>query len=169
MKLADVPTTALRKPTPIDGIEFLMTKGVQVECPLVHSFTPGIYVRQIHMPAQSLISSMEHNTEHLFVVVSGVVDVISPDGSERFIGPYMGTTYPGTKRLLYNHTDVVWITIHANPDNITDPDEIVRRITVPNDNPLVDDKECPEFNKWRAELNPSTVFIDGVKTQEKLT
>ena len=121
-----------------------------IEFPLVHTFTPGIYVRQIFMPAGSLLTSMEHKTEHPFIVISGMVDVMTAEGTETYVGPYMGITKPGTKRILYTHTDTVWITIHANHENIEDPEKIGESILEPNTNPLLSENH-PRLNGWREQ------------------
>lgn len=85
----------------------------QVECPVKHTFTPGMYGREIFMPKGTLISSKIHKTEHQYVVVSGEVSVwIEGIGIERIKAPYFGVTKPGTRRALFIHEDCVWKTFH---------------------------------------------------------
>jgi hypothetical protein len=33
-----------------------------------------------------------------------------------YTAPYQGITKPGTKRILYNHTDVIWTTFHVSEE-----------------------------------------------------
>lgn len=111
--------------------ERLITGYEPVSAPLRHIFTPGIYLREIFMPAGSKVLSREHLTEHPFIILAGVVSVWSPLEPKwrLYRGPFHGVTKPGTRRLLYCHTDVVWLTAHANPQDIRDPDQIVLNIT----------------------------------------
>jgi len=150
-----VPSLAdWEKSSPIDKIEYELSTMPSGELPLVHIFTEGIYIRKALAPAGSIFTTVHHNTEHQFVLISGTTQVISNDGAFRITGPFMGITKKGTRRLVYAETDSVYFTIHANPDNLTDPDEIVRKITIPIDNPLMDNDD-PRFNTWKKDISPS--------------
>jgi quercetin dioxygenase-like cupin family protein len=95
-------------------------------CPLTHTFTDGIYVRQIFMPKGMLIVSKIHKYEHPYFVLSGRVSVLTEDGVQDIVAPYSGITKPGTKRLLYIHEDTVWTTIH--PTKLKDLKKIEDKI-----------------------------------------
>lgn len=95
--------------------------------PVVHRFTPGLYIRQISMPSGAVVLSKVHLTEHPFVVSKGRVTVWTEDGQrEDLEAPHIGVTVPGTRRLLVVHEDTIWTTFH--PTDLTDPVEIERRI-----------------------------------------
>lgn len=112
-----------------------------VECPLKHTFTPGLYIREIFMPKDSVITSKIHKTEHPFIVSKGVVSVSIDAGEWQLIeAPYSGITKPGTRRILWVHEDTIWTTIHANPDNENE-NEIEERIIEKHENPLLNIKE----------------------------
>ena len=86
----------------------------QVDCPLIHRFTPGLYTREIFMPKGTFIISKIHKTEHPFVIVKGVVSVwVEGVGVKKFEAPYVGITKPGTRRILFIHEDCSWLTFHA--------------------------------------------------------
>jgi hypothetical protein len=98
----------------VDKLEELMlSEGEVVDCPLVHRFTNGMYIRQIFMPKGSLITSRIHNTEHPFTVSLGAA-AVSIDGNdwEHIVSPYTGITQPGTRRILYILEDCIWTTYH---------------------------------------------------------
>jgi len=98
----------------LDVLQAAMSQLPQVNCPLVHRFTPGMYVREIFMPAGSWIISKIHKTEHPFVISKGVVSVwIEGDGWVTFKAPHTGITKPGTRRVLCVHEDCVWTTFHV--------------------------------------------------------
>jgi hypothetical protein len=138
-----------------DKIEYAMVESEEkIDAPLSHVFTPGLYARTIFMPAGSLVMSMTHKTRHPFVITTGEVDVITPDGVFTHIAPYMGITQPGTKRFLRVKKDTTWTTFHANPENLTDPDEIGEVILDEPANPLLD-PEDPRCNSWKRCLSNS--------------
>lgn len=150
---------ALAEPTEIDRFEAELAKLQPVECPLVHSFTPGVYVRQIFMAAGSGITSREHKTRHHFIILKGEIAVVS--GAERIIykAPHIGITEPGTRRALYAIEDTVWLTIHANPEDCTDPVKIGKQITTFN-NPLLSEETA---NAWKT--SPELFVISGIESR----
>jgi hypothetical protein len=114
----------------IDALESVMTENFEsIVCPLIHRFTPSMYIREIFMPKGSLITSKIHITEHPFTISKGKVSV-SVDGDEWQIyeAPYTGITKIGTRRVLYIEEDCVWTTYHVNEDNCTDVEKIEDRI-----------------------------------------
>lgn len=113
----------------LDSLELAMLQGGEaVDLPLVHRFTPGLYAREIFMPAGTLLTSKIHKTEHPYVVLSGRVSVYIPDkGVEHIEAPYVGVTEPLTRRVLYIHEDCRWVTFHPNPEDET-VEEIEERI-----------------------------------------
>jgi hypothetical protein len=123
-----------------DQIEAKMTSSFPpVECPLIHRFTPGMYIRQIFMPKGALVTSKIHKTEHPFVISLGEVSVWSEnDGLLRLRAPYSGITTPGTRRLLYIWEDCIWTTFHAT--HLTSVPDIEEDILEPYVNPLMEDE-----------------------------
>lgn len=142
----------------LDKFEYELSTFPAAELPLTHIFTDGLYIRKAHAPAGSMFTTVHHNTEHPFILLSGTTDVISNEGSSRITGPVIGITKKGTRRLVHAITDAEYLTIHANPDNLTDPDEIIRRITIPIENPLMD-KDDPRFNTWKKDISPSQMVL----------
>jgi hypothetical protein len=124
----------------IDQLEVYMAENFPIiDCPLVHRFTEGLYVREIFMPAGSLITSKIHKTQHQYFILKGSVSVWIDEGEEIFLeAPYIGITQPGTRRVLYVWEDCIWATSHPNPDNET-LEEIEERIIEKHDNPLLPD------------------------------
>ena len=99
----------------IDALENTMIgQGELVTLPVDHSFVPGMYVREIFMPAGTLLTSKIHNTEHPYVVLSGVVKVYIPEvGMQVITGGYRGVTKAGTRRVLHIEQDCHWVTFHS--------------------------------------------------------
>lgn len=109
----------------IDQIEaalMVIDKYFPSEIPTFHRFTPGMYIREVHVPAGCLFTSVTHKTQHPFVISKGVCDICNEVGEvTRFSAPHTGITEPGTRRVFLVHSDLVLTTFHAT--DITDPDQ----------------------------------------------
>lgn len=101
-------------------------------CPLKHTFTDGLYIREMRAPKGMLNVSKLHKTNHPFFILEGNVSIQTENGPIRIKAPYFGITKAGTKRIVYFHEDTVWITVHLNPNNTTNLDELEREIIAKN-------------------------------------
>jgi hypothetical protein len=140
-----------------DPNDFLNQADVEIlkmpprECPLIHRFTPGMYIREIFMPKDTILTTLLHLTTHPFFVLQGDVSVYyNGIPTQRYKAPYTGITEAGTRRMLLTHEDTIWTTCHVT--DLTDPDEIIESITSRDFNPLVDKNEA-RFNTWRQNRN----------------
>lgn len=99
----------------VDSLEQAMIAQLpHVDAPLTHTFTPGLYCREIFLPMGTLITSKIHKTEHPFVILSGKVAVWSEEDGESVItAPHFGVTKPGTRRVVLSLEDTRWVTFHA--------------------------------------------------------
>ena len=131
----------------VEQLEYQMSQMPDGFFPTEHLFLPGMYIRKIFMPAGSLLTSMQHKTKHPFVITSGRLRVMDQVDVVEYEAPIVGVTEAGTKRVLYIYEDTTWITFHANPENINDPDKMVEYLTYPNENPLFE-KDDPRANSW---------------------
>ena len=117
-----------------DGVEAALAKEVQLDLPVTHRFTPGLYIREILMPAsvypvETVVTSRIHLTEHPFVVSKGKLKVWQEEsGWVQIEAPYTGITKAGTRRLLIIQEDTIWTTFHVTEE--TDPDVILSQITL---------------------------------------
>jgi len=77
--------------------------------------TPGLYTRQITLPAGTLLTSCIHKTCHPFFILEGAIQVSNIIGNtnELYTTGYRGITLPGTRRVLYTHEKTVWVTCHS--------------------------------------------------------
>ena len=85
-----------------------------------HHFAPGMYARTMFIPAGMCVVGKIHKEAHLNVITRGVIKVVTEFGEDVLTGPTTFTSLPGTKRAVYAVEDTEWITIHHNPDNLTD-------------------------------------------------
>jgi hypothetical protein len=86
------------------------------KCILTHHFAPGAYGREIYIPKGSLLVGKIHKHAHINVLSKGTVSVMTEDGPEEFSAPRTWVSTPGTKRVVYAHTDVIWTTIHVTEE-----------------------------------------------------
>ena len=144
LRTADAPATSALAHEAIDELERrMLAAGAAVgytALPLVHRFTPGLYAREITMPAGTLITSRIHRTEHMFVVSKGRVSVWADGAWQLIEAPHTGVTKPGTRRVLYIHDDCVWTTFHATPH--TTPEAVEEEIIAPHGGHLADVQEA---------------------------
>jgi len=99
-------------------------------CPLKHHFTDGIYTREIFIPAGTAVVGAVHKHEHPNFLLSGTVRMATLEGFEEITGPVMMFSKPGIKRALFAVTDLVWVTVHANPSNIKDTNILRKKLVV---------------------------------------
>lgn len=121
----------------LNKLESSLLELDQVPCPITHKFTPNMYIREIFMPAGSIVTSALHLTTHPFFILKGDVSVWYYDVPiERYKAPYSGITKAGTRRLLYNHEDTIWVACYAT--HLTDIDEITKSLVCTDMNPYID-------------------------------
>tara|TARA_B100000941_G_C28272752_1_gene432357 strand:- start:148 stop:651 length:504 start_codon:yes stop_codon:yes gene_type:complete len=97
-----------------------------------HFFGDGIYVREMHMKKGQLGFSAIHKHKYAFFLLSGILQSSKEDGVEEFIAPCYVISPRGAKRVVYAVEDCVIVTVHANPTNTTDLEEIEKNNVVFN-------------------------------------
>ena len=123
-----------------------MAYGDNPNCPLTHIFTEGIYTRQIFMPAGTVCVGKIHKHEHPNFLMKGYVSVVTEEGGiEHIRGPRAMVSPAGTQRAVYVHEDTTWITIHANPDNLTDLAELEELIIARSHTEIEKELPCHGF------------------------
>lgn len=104
-----------------------MREGPTVELPLSHRFTPGLYIRELRVPAGVLVVTKIHHTEHPWILSKGRIAVWTEEkGVEILEAPASGVTKPGTIRLAIALGDVVWTTFHATTE--TDVEKLEKEL-----------------------------------------
>lgn len=99
----------------------------EVECPLLHQFAPGVYMRTIFIPEGTIIVGKIHKHAHPNILSKGIASLLTEGGGvETITGPLTIISPPGTKRGLFAHTDLVWTTIHLT--NSTDLKQIEEEV-----------------------------------------
>jgi hypothetical protein len=91
-----------------------------------HSFADGIYIREMRMKKGQLGFSAIHKHSYGFFLLSGILASSKEDGVEEFVGPCYVISPQGAKRIVYAIEDCVITTVHANPTNTEDLNELAK-------------------------------------------
>lgn len=127
----------------VDLFEQKLTELPEIDLPVRHYFTqrienlPGMYIRQIFMPAGAALTSKIHKTEHPYMVLQGKALVCTEGSSERVLiqAPCWGLTPPNTRRMLLILEDTIWVTFH--PTNRSTVEDVEKDIIEARENPLL--------------------------------
>lgn len=103
-----------------------MREQPQVDCPVKHTFAPGVYAREILLPKGSVVVGKIHKHAHLNIISKGRASVMTEFGPMEIEAPHTFVSQPGTKRAVVALEDVVWTTIHLTDE--TDLDKIEDQI-----------------------------------------
>ena len=88
----------------------------QVECPVTHRFSPGLYLREILIPKGTLIIGKIHATEHFNIILQGEVTVVTALEKKRLKAPCTFTSKAGEQKVVYAHSDCIWQTTHVTEE-----------------------------------------------------
>jgi hypothetical protein len=126
------PAVAVPRDERVEALEAALLDMPQVNCPLKHQFAPGVYLREILMPAGTFIIGHRHKTEHFNVVLSGRARVMQTGGGvEEIVAPCVFVSKPGVRKILYILEDMRWATVH--PTHETDVGVLERQLVEPSE------------------------------------
>jgi len=95
-------------------------------CRIRHYHAPGLYGREMWMPADCLITGKIHKTEHICILSKGKVTVSDGGTVKTYEAPMTIISKIGAKRAIYAHEESIWTNFHATP--LDDPEEIEKEI-----------------------------------------
>ena len=105
----------------------LLSKGTSFEPKVVHYFSDGVCVREMHAPAGSLILGAAHKTNHIIMLIQGKMQ-IGIDGDSRFFeAPCTFEALAGSRKIGLAYTDCIVSNIF--PTNSRDIEEIEEMFT----------------------------------------
>jgi len=99
----------------IDALEAAMRAigpgGVQWE--IFHHFAPGIYAREMRVPAGAIVTSKVHKFENLSILSKGRMALYMEDGTVREVSAgFHIVAPPGSRRVAVVLEDAVWTCMH---------------------------------------------------------
>ena len=115
----------------IMAIQAAIAQQPQIEFPVKHHFAPGAYGREILLFAGPVVVGKIHRHAHVNVISQGRCTVYTEgDGLIELQAPATFVSKPGTKRVVFAHTDVVWTTVHVTDE--TDLAKIEAAVIAPS-------------------------------------
>ncbi len=101
-----------------------VAKGNTDLFPLKHSFSHGVYIREMFMEKGSFVIGKLHKFSHTWFLLKGELLISTDEGSNHYVAPCYVNAPAGTKRVIYAEEESIFVNVHPNPDNITDTDEL---------------------------------------------
>lgn len=102
----------------------------QVECPVQHRFAPGVYIREMLIPAGTVIVGHVHKTEHFNIMLCGRIRVLIDGRVKELSGPQTILSSASVQKIGYALEDTIWQTIH--PTNETDIEKLELQLVEPS-------------------------------------
>jgi hypothetical protein len=98
----------------IAGFENALLSMPQIDIPIQHHFSDGIYGREMFVPAGAAFTGKIHKTEHMSILLSGEMLIKTTTGAAEHIkAPCMFISPADTKKAGLAITDSTFITIHG--------------------------------------------------------
>lgn len=108
----------------VEHLEQLLEEYPEAPCPLQHRFAPGVYVREMLIPAGVVATGAVHKTQHITIVV-GHCWLTTEQGMQEFKGYSSFLSEPGMKRAIYAVEPTIVSTVHHNPTDERDLDKLI--------------------------------------------
>ena len=120
--------------------------GRLMELRTEHHFAPGMYAREMHIPAGVMLTGRTHRTGHLCSISAGTITVWSEGGEGlQLKAPCTFESLPGAKRVGFAHTDVVFTTYHPNPTNERDLAKLEQMMLDDTSDQVIEDLCVPKI------------------------
>ena len=92
--------------------------------PLTHSFSEGVYIREMSMLEGGIVIGKIHNKSHTWFLMKGKIIVTTNGEDVEHIAPCYEKSLKGAKRLIRSLEDSVFINVHKNPTNTEDMEQV---------------------------------------------
>lgn len=94
----------------------------QIDIPLRHFYSHGVYLREMTMPAGAVVTGKVHKYDNAHIISKGDVSVQTDEGLIRIRAPFTFIAKAGSQRAFFAHEETVWTTIigtdEKNPEAI---------------------------------------------------
>lgn len=77
-----------------------------------HHIMPGVYIREMHLFPGLVVVGKRHAQQHFSIITHGSATVTTEAGTQVIQGPCQFMSPAGTKRALWVHEPMVWMTVH---------------------------------------------------------
>jgi hypothetical protein len=130
-KVEELESTMLAMNTP------LIAKGNSDMFPLKHSFSEGVYIREMFMKKDGFVIGKLYKISHTWFLLKGEITVATDEGVNHYIAPCYVHAPEGTKRVIHAIEDTIFVNVYPNPDNITNIETLEDMLT------------CTSYDKYK--------------------
>lgn len=88
----------------------------QLKLEVFHHFSPGIYMRELHIPKGVISTGKIHKYPCLNILAKGMRETLVGDHLRLIKAPFIYVSDAGIKRVSYTLEDSIWITVHATTE-----------------------------------------------------
>lgn len=130
----------------------------QVDMPLQHYFLPGVYLREIFMPAGTVVVGKVHKTRHFNIVQKGKLAYSDGKALKFLEAPCTFVSDAGVQKALYIIEDCTWTTVHLTDNR--DMESLESEIIEPSEHyPLLERAEERKAIAHAAETEKQPAFL----------
>ncbi len=97
--------------------------------PLTHSFSEGVYIREMFMAKDSAVIGKIHVNDHTWFLMKGEVMVATDEKTSHYVAPCYISASAGAKRVIAAIENSVLINVFPNPDNLRDIEKLEEILT----------------------------------------
>jgi len=152
-ELAEILPTQIEE-SKIQLLEQAMLQEEQVDCPVTHKFGPGIYIREVFLPAGAYVVGHHHNDEHLNIMLTGRLKFFGKDGKWEELEAPQTFTSPAGRKVAFVYEDTIWQNIYATDKK--DGEEIENQILTKS----ITWEESQKYNNLQLTFDHSEDFKD---------
>jgi hypothetical protein len=107
----------------------------QVDCQTKHYFGPSLYIREVTMPAGTVVIGKPHRKEHMCVMLQGRMIVVTGDGTKQeLVAPLTFVGSAGRKVAYILETTVFQNILATDETDI----EVLENMLVDNTQPMLE-------------------------------
>lgn len=100
----------------IQALETTLCGMPQADCPVTHHFGPGVYIREVRLPAGACVIGHSHRHAHLNIMLAGRLTMIGLDGSRREVSAPATFTGKAGRKIAVIHEDVIFQNVYATDE-----------------------------------------------------
>lgn len=118
--LASAKNQGLQLQEQVGALENHMLKLPQVECPVVHHFGPGTYIREVTLPAGAIAIGHAQRFEQLNIMLTGKVAIIVSETETKLLEAPMIFVGPPGRKVGYVIETCTWLNVYATDERDID-------------------------------------------------
>tara|TARA_R110000824_G_scaffold187727_1_gene368992 strand:+ start:14 stop:457 length:444 start_codon:yes stop_codon:yes gene_type:complete len=111
-----------------------IVRGNTDSFPLKHSFSKGVYIREMFMEKDGIVIGKLHKYSHTWFLLQGEIAVATDKGTDIYIAPCYVNASAGAKRVINALEDSIFINVHPNPLELRNIEELEDMLTCPSYN-----------------------------------